>query len=182
MTSDNEPSIVNGLSNERYAEELTGGIGEKGVENLKKFVEDGGTLICFDASCGMVIKLFDLPLKNVLTGLKRNEFYCPGSILQLDVDTSKSLAKGLKKETSAYFISSSAFEITDSNKVKSVAKYADKNLLLSGWVVGEKYLNGKTALAETNFGKGKIILFAFRPQHRGQTFGTFPLIFNALEK
>ena len=181
LPSDSERSIVNGLSNERYPEELTGGIGEKGTANLKKFVEDGGTLICFDASCGMVIKLFDLPIKNVLTGLKRNEFYCPGSILQLDVDTSNSLAKGLKKETSAYFISSSAFEITDSNKVKSVAKYADKNLLLSGWVVGEKHLNGKTALAEVNYGKGKIILFAFRPQHRGQTFGTFPFIFNALE-
>ncbi len=92
------------------------------------------------------------------------------------------LAKGLSKETAAYFINSSAFEITDSSKVKSVAKYADKNALMSGWLLGEKYLNGKTALAETSYGKGKIILFAFRPQHRGQTWGTFPFIFNALEK
>jgi len=63
-----------------------------------------------------------------------------------------------------------------------VARYAEKDALLSGWMLGEKYLNGKTALAETDYGKGKIILFAFRPQHRGQTFGTFPFIFNALEK
>jgi hypothetical protein len=63
-----------------------------------------------------------------------------------------------------------------------VAKYAAKDSLLSGWTLGEKYMNGKTALAETNYGRGKIILFAFRPQHRGQTFGTFPFIFNALEK
>jgi hypothetical protein len=54
--------------------------------------------------------------------------------------------------------------------------------LLSGWVLGEKYMNGKTAIAETVYGQGKIILFAFRPQHRGQTFATFPFIFNALEK
>jgi hypothetical protein len=53
---------------------------------------------------------------------------------------------------------------------------------MSGWLLGEKYLNGKTALAETDYGRGKIVLFAFRPQHRGQTFVTFPFIFNALEK
>jgi hypothetical protein len=81
----------------------------------------------------------------------------------------------------AYFIDSSAFEISDAAKVKSVATYAPKNALLSGWLLGEKYLNGKTALAQTVYGKGKIILFGFRPQHRGQTFATFPFVFNALE-
>ena len=49
-------------------------------------------------------------------------------------------------------------------------------------MLGENYLNGKAALVETNYGKGKIILFAFRPQHRGQSWATFPFIFNALEK
>ena len=67
-------------------------------------------------------------------------------------------------------------------KLNSIAELREKYALLSGWMLGEKYLNGKTALAETDYGKGKIILFAFRPQHRGQTFGTFPFIFNALEK
>ena len=47
-------------------------------------------------------------------------------------------------------------------------------------MLGEKYLNGKIALAEVSYGKGKIVLFAFRPQHRGQTHATFPLLFNAL--
>ncbi|HEV7928925.1 MAG TPA: hypothetical protein VGP12_02195, partial [Nitrosospira sp.] len=143
---------------------------------------NGGKLNCFDASCEMVIKQFGLPMKNVLSGLKRNEFYNPGSIVRLDVDATAPLAKDMAGEVPAYFISSSAFEIGDAGKVRSVAKYAGKDALLSGWMLGEKYLNGKTALAETDYGKGKIILFAFRPQHRGQTFGTFPFIFNALEK
>jgi hypothetical protein len=130
----------------------------------------------------LVIKRLNLPLKNVLSGLKRSEFYCPGSILSLDVDNTNPIGKSFGKQTAAYFINSSAFEIGDSNKVKSVATYAKSNALLSGWLLGEKYLNGKTALAETDYGKGKIVLFAFRPQHRGQTFGTFPFIFNALEK
>jgi hypothetical protein len=65
--------------------------------------------------------------------------------------------------------------------VKTIASYAAKDALMSGWMLGEPLINGKTALAETAFGKGKIILFAFRPQHRGQTYATFPLLFNALE-
>lgn len=180
--SDSEREIMNGLNANRYPDEVSGGIGEKGAENLKKYVENGGTLICFDESCEMVINKFGLPIKNVLKGVNRRDFYCPGSILQIEVDKNHRLSKGLFPQTPAYFINSSAFEITDSNKVKSVAKYADKNTLMSGWLLGEKYLNGKTALAEMSYGKGKIILFAFRPQHRGQTWGTFPFIFNALEK
>ena len=181
LPADNETSIVKGLSAERYPAEFTGGIGEQGVENLKKYVANGGKLICFDVSCGMVIKQFNLPIKNVLSGLKRSEFYDPGSVIKLEVDTTNPLAKGLKEETPAYFTNSSAFEITDESKVKTIAKYAAKDSMLSGWTLGEKYMNGKTALAETNYGKGKIILFAFRPQHRGQSWGTFPFIFNALE-
>lgn len=182
LPADNENTIVKGLSPEKYADEFAGGIGEPGVENLKKFVAGGGKLICFDDSCEMVIKRFNLPIKNVLTGLKRSEFYNPGSIVKLEVDTRAPLAKGLSKETAAYFTNSSAFDVTDDAKVKIIAKYAAKNALLSGWMLGEKYLNAKTALAETTYGKGKIILFAFRPQHRGQSWGTFPFIFNALEK
>ncbi|MCU1290387.1 MAG: putative carboxypeptidase [Acidobacteria bacterium] len=182
LPSQSENEIVKGLNPERYAAEFAGGIGEQGVENLKKYVEAGGKLICFDDSCELVIKRFNLPVKNVLNGLKRSEFYNPGSIVRLDVDTKNPLAKGATEETAAYFINSSAFEIGDNSKIKSIATYAGKDALLSGWILGEKYLNGKTALAETAFGRGKIILFAFRPQHRGQTYATFPFIFNALEK
>ncbi|CAN5141754.1 hypothetical protein BH20ACI1_BH20ACI1_12460 [soil metagenome] len=182
LPADSENSIVKGLSAERYPSEFTGGIGEQGVENLKKYVESGGKLICFDDSCEMIIKQFNLPIKNVLNGLKRSEFYNPGSVVKLEVDTKNPLAKGLKEETPAYFTNSSAFEISDADKVKTVANYAAKDSLLSGWTLGEKYMNGKTALAEADYGKGKIVLFAFRPQHRGQSWGTFPFIFNALEK
>ncbi len=182
LPADSEKTIAEGLSAERYAEEFAGGIGEIGVANLKKFVEKGGKLICFDDSCELIIKRLDLPIKNVLKNLKRNEFYNPGSIVSLDVDKTNQLSKNLNKRTAAYFTTSSAFEIEDKRRVKSIAEYAEKDALLSGWMLGEKYLNGKSALAETTYGKGKIILFAFRPQHRGQTFGTFQFIFNAIEK
>ncbi len=182
LPADSENSIVKGLSTERYPAEFVGGIGDAGVENLKKFVENGGKLICFDDSCGMVMSKFGLPIRNVLNGIKRSEFYNPGSVVRLDVNTNQPLARGMRKETAAYFITSSAFEIAADARVNVIARYVQKDALMSGWMLGEKYLNGKAALVETNYGKGKIVMFAFRPQHRGQTFGTFPFIFNALEK
>ncbi|MCA1589703.1 MAG: M14 family metallopeptidase, partial [Acidobacteria bacterium] len=182
LAADRESTILSGLSEERYPAELAGGIGETGVENLKKFVDAGGKLICFDDSCELVIKRFGLPIKNVLSGLKRNEFFNPGSIVKLAVDTRSPLARGMREELPAYFINSSAFEIAQDARVRVIARYARENTLMSGWMLGEKFLNGKPTLAETDYGKGKIVLFAFRPQHRGQTFATFPFIFNALEK
>lgn len=186
LAADGENAIMNGLNANRYPPEFAGGLGEEGIAQLKRFVENGGKLICFDDSCSLVIKQFALPLRNVLAGLRRNEFYNPGSIVKLIVDNKDPLAKGMFRETPAYFTTSSAFEVlpadSSAGSVRIVARYADKDALLSGWMLGEKYINGKAALAEVSYGKGKIVLFAFRPQHRGQSWATFPFIFNALEK
>jgi len=181
LPADSETTIMNGLNANRYPAEFAGGIGEAGVENLKKFVQGGGTLVCLDDSCEFVIKRFALPMKNALQGVQRSKFYNPGSIVKLQVNTRDPLARGVREETPGYFINSSAFEISDAGRVKTIASYAAKDALMSGWMLGEPLINGKTALAETAFGKGKIILFGFRPQHRGQTYATFPLLFNALE-
>jgi hypothetical protein len=180
LAADSETTIMNGLSAERYPAEFAGGIGEAGAENMRKFVENGGKLVCFDDSCGLVIKRFGLPIKNVVAGLRRNEFYNPGSIVKLQVDTKHPLGRGLLEETPAYFSTSSAFDVSETPNITTVARYAEKDSLMSGWMLGEKFINGKTALAETSYGKGKIVLFAFRPQHRGQSFATFPFIFNAI--
>ena len=159
------------------------GISAQGYTNLAQFVQDGGTLICFDGSCGAVIRQMKLPLKNVLDGLRSSDFYCPGSVLRLEVDTSSPIARGMYKDTDAYFINSSAFEITrpaKDNEVYVIARYAKDNLLRSGWLRGEDKLKDGIALAVYPMGKGRIVLFGFRPQHRGQTWGTFPFIWNAI--
>ncbi len=182
LPADSENTIVRGLNADRYPTEISGGIGDAGVESLKKFVSNGGKLVCFDDSCELVIKRFELPIKNVVTGLRRNEFYNPGSIVKLEVDNGNPLARGMRDTVAAYFTNSSAFDVTDTNKVRTIAKYAQKDALLSGWMLGEKFVNGKGALLETTYGSGRIVLFGFRPQHRGQSWATFPLVFNALEK
>jgi len=66
--------------------------------------------------------------------------------------------------------------------VQEVAQYAGQNVLRSGWLLGEKYIAGKTAIADVQLGRGHLILFGFRPQHRAQTWGTFGLVFNSLQR
>jgi hypothetical protein len=180
LPSQREKEIIEGRAPASYPAEYTGGITSAGVENLRRFVEEGGTLICFDASTELAIKGFNLPLREAVKDLPASEFYCSGSILRLNVDSAHPVARGLPREVDAYFINSAAFEITDPQRVRVIARYADRNLLRSGWLLGEKYLAGKAALVEAPFGKGRLILFGFRPQHRGQTWGTFPFIFNAI--
>lgn len=179
LPSQRAREIIEGNAAGTYPPEFTGGMTQAGVTNLKNFVENGGTLICFDASCELPIKQFHLPLQNVLDELKSSEFYCPGSILSVDVESSHALARGLSPRVDVYFINSSAFETTDPS-VGIIARYGRDNLLRSGWLLGEDKLKGRIALAEVRLGKGRIILFAFRPQHRGQTWATLPFIWNAL--
>jgi hypothetical protein len=180
LPSERIKEIVEGNEPRSYPAELTGGITAAGVENLRRFVEEGGTLICFGASTELAIKRFNLPVRNVLENLKSSVFYCPGSILGLEVDNTHPMARGLPRDVNAYFINSAAFEVTDPERVHVVAKYASANLLRSGWLLGEDKIKGKVALAEVSLGRGRVVLFGFRPQHRGQTWGTFPFIFNSI--
>jgi hypothetical protein len=137
-------------------------------------------LVCFDNSCDFAIKQFSLPLRNVLEGVRSSEFYCPGSILALDVDNKHPFAAGVPATLSAYFINSSAFTVAADANVRVIARYAKENVLRSGWLLGEDKLRGQIALAEVNVGKGRVVLFGFRPQHRGQAWSTLPLIWNVV--
>ncbi|HET6862868.1 MAG TPA: M14 family zinc carboxypeptidase [Pyrinomonadaceae bacterium] len=179
LPSQRASEIVQGNASGSLPADYTGGITEAGVNHLKEFVSNGGTLICFDASCNLPITQFKLPLRNTLEGLRSSEFYSPGSIVSLEVDSSAPSFQGLPHKLPAYFINSSAFASTDPS-VKVIARYAKEDVLLSGWLLGEDKLRGQIALAETNIGKGRVVLFAFRPQHRGQTWATLPLIWKAI--
>lgn len=180
FTSQAATQIINGNAAGTLPQEYTGGITEAGVKNLKEFVNNGGMLICFDNACDMAIKEFNLPLKNTLEGVRSSEFYCPGSIVALEVDNKHPIGSTLPSSLSAYFINSSAYTAAADANVRVIARYAKENLLLSGWLLGENKLSGQIALAEVNVGKGRIVLFGFRPQHRGQAWATLPFIWNAL--
>ena len=82
-----------------------------------------------------------------------------------------------------FFWNSKVFEIipsADNDKYEIVASYPDRDILESGWLIGEKNLRKRTAMVVAKIGNGKIILIGFRPQHRAQTHGTYKLLFNSL--
>ncbi len=174
--------ILNGFPKGAMPDEYTGGVGKDGVANLKKFVEAGGTLVFFNRASNFAIEQFDLPVKDVTQGLARKVFFIPGSILRTELDTTSPIAKGMDKQSIAWFENSPAFEIIDSKRAKIIARYPTnaKDVLLSGYALGAEKIAGKAALVEIKTGRGKIILFGFRPQYRGQSLATFPLLFNAI--
>ncbi|MAE83085.1 MAG: peptidase M14 [Flammeovirgaceae bacterium] len=197
IPSQGTESLLHGHDVLEMPEEYTGGLGLDGTMALKKYTSNGGTLLVFDAASDYVIDQFGLPVKNVVKDVSGRQFFIPGSLIKAVVDTSNPLAYGMQDTVALSFNRSRAFEIIKQRKsgeggkeelpdapkpvVDSVAQYAAKDLLMSGWAIGEdKYLAKKLAMADVKFGEGSVILYAFRPQFRAQPRATYKLIFNAL--
>src|SRR6266540_2577506 len=86
-------------------------------------------------------------LVNGLKGVPARDFYCPGSILRAQLDSSSPLAFGLEKESIAWFENSPAFEITDPASARAIARYPEsESPLLSGWILGDKLVRGRAAM------------------------------------
>ena len=159
------------------------GVGKEGLEALKAFVKEGGTLVTLGEACGFAIEKFGLSVSNAVDNLSTKEFFCPGSTLKVNFDNSHPLAYGMPSEGLVLFSSSPAFVIipNDHNELyEIVVRYQDRDLLQSGWLIGEKHLSNLAAMVNAAYGKGQVVLIGFRTQHRSQTHGTFKLLFNAL--
>jgi len=161
-----------------------GGITSHGVRNLKSFAANGGTLIFINGSCDLALKHFDLPIRSVLEGAKKEDFICTGSLLRMEFDNSHPVAFGMPKQAPAVFSDSFAFNIrpsfTSKQEPVSVARYAENNLLMSGWIFGGKTIQQKSSIIEVPLGKGRILLLGFPIQFRGQPYGTFKILFNSI--
>lgn len=174
--------IIRGLGGQ-YPDSLRGGLGEPGGKALQEFVENGGTLLLFNDASDYGIELLKLPVKNVLAGVPSTGFYAPGSLLAVEVDKSHPYAAGFAAPVPAiWFEDSPAFDVTDPAVAKVVLKYqASGDPLLSGWLLGGEKLNGKAAMVDVAVGKGHAVLYGFRPQYRGQSMATQPLIWGAMK-
>jgi hypothetical protein len=179
--------------------EFVGGIGAEGTAQMKRFVEGGGTLIAFDGATDLPMDHFGIPVRNAVADLSPQDFFVPGSLIRTDVDVGHPLAAGMQSTVAGAFSQSRAFDIVRLPRageggtedtplaaepaVDIVARYAQDNLLLSGWAMGEeRYLAGRPAMVNVRMGTGNVVLFGFRPQFRGQPSGTFKLFFNAIQR
>ncbi|HYP53164.1 MAG TPA: hypothetical protein VEQ42_06465, partial [Pyrinomonadaceae bacterium] len=178
-------ALLEGHRRGTMPEELTGGLGAEGVRALREFVEQGGTLVTFNEASRFAVRQLKLPLRDVTEELPRTQFYAPGSILRIILDESHPLAAGMPRESVAWVEDSPAFEIVSDpvalQRVRVVARYPQSgDPLLSGWLLGGQKLSGKAALVEVGLGRGRVVLFGFRPQYRAQSQATYPLLFNAV--
>ena len=158
------------------------GFGAEGVKMLQAFVQKGGTLVTFGQAGDLPIQRFDLPVRNVVAGLSSKEFWSPGSTLRVRFDPRHPLAFGMPREGYALFLAGSqAYEITSSSpNVEIFSTFVEREILQSGWLLGEGVIARKAAAVSVTHGEGRVVLLGFRPQHRDQTHGTFKLVFNAL--
>ncbi len=184
--------IVDGHPEGTVPSRYAGGIGESGLAALLQFVQDGGTLVTFNASSLLPIEHFNVPLRDVSRSYPSTEFFLPSAILKVDVNNEHPIGYGMEETANVLSYGSPVFELLDADEVSSadadaspselrvVASYPNGSPFMSGRLIGDRILHNKPALVEVDHGKGRIILFGFRPQNRAQTHGTFMLLFNSL--
>ncbi len=175
---------IPGTGPEAYPPKYRSGFGQEGVDALEAFVNNGGTLLTFAQAGELAIEKFGLPVRNVVDGLSSKEFWSPGSTLRINIDNTNPLAYGMPSRGLAAFLArNQVYEVIATPKneqVERIATFVDRDILQSGWLLGEDIIAKKAAMVSVRRGQGKVVLIGFRAQHRKQTHGTFKLVFNVL--
>jgi Zinc carboxypeptidase len=184
IIADQDPrGIMEGFDASQIRPEYRGGLGEAGLDQLKQFVADGGTLITMGNACDLAIEKLPIPVRNLKKGLTRDQHFAPGAILKLEVDTQHPIGYGVAADTFGFYINSPFFQLTEgfnSQRSSVVARYPNTGVIASGWLKGEDLMAGRAAVVSIDMNPGRVVLFGLRPQHRAQTHATFPMLFNAL--
>jgi hypothetical protein len=159
-----------------------GGIGRDGIDNLRTFVRDGGMLVAFNQSAANLIPLMSLPVKNALEGLKSDKFFCSGALLRVEQESSDlPVNYGVPEAPVVMFQRGPAFVPQAGFEGAVLARYPKStNPLESGLLLHPEAIEDKAAAVELAYGKGRILLYGFKPQFRGQSHGTYRYLFNAL--
>jgi Zinc carboxypeptidase len=162
--------------------QYAGGIGPDGVDNLRAFVREGGMLVASNRTAANLIPLMSLPLKDALEGVKSDKFFCSGALLRVEQEGAELPVNfGVPEAPVVMFQRGPAFVPEAGFKGAVLAKYAKgTNPLESGLLLHPEAIEDKAAAVELQYGKGRIVLYGFKPEFRGQAHGTYRYLFNAL--
>jgi len=188
---DDSPQMIKGDIPERYRrwiatdipEKYKSGLGKEAIKNLKAFVQEGGRLVMFSQAWKFAAEVFDLQVTDITQKLPGSKFFCSGSTIRAEFAAGHPLTAGMPRNGLVLFTGGPVFEILPgrhNDYYTTVVRYAQKDLLKSGWLVGADIMAGKPAMVTARYGQGEIVLIGFRAQHRAQTHGTFKLLFNTL--
>ena len=164
--------------------QYAGGLGDIGLDNIREFVRQGGTLIAFNETAAALVPMLSLPVKNALDGVKSDKFFCSGALLRVELEsTDRPATWGLPGEPVVMFERGPAFTTDKDFRGAVLARYPeDSDPLESGLLLHPEAIENKVAALELPYGQGHIYLFGFKPQWRAQSHGTYKFFFNALYK
>ena len=150
------------------------------LQRFEQFIRDGGTLVCLGNASTFAIGQFNLPVRNAVAGLRPEEFFLRGSIVAVTTDPAHPVMAGMPQKAAVFVDGGPIFETTADFTGRVLARYQDEGTpLLSGYLIGASHLYAKAAALEVPLDAGRVILLGFRPQWRGQSFGTLKVLFNA---
>jgi hypothetical protein len=150
------------------------------ISNIDNFVRGGGTVVAWNQGTTSLISSLQLPVRNVVAGVPRQDYFTGVSIMRAVVDTTHPVMAGMPAEADVVVSGSPVFTTLDGFDGSVLAKYpAEGTLLRSGFLHGEERMRGHAAALDVKRGNGHIILIAFQPQWRGQPQGTFRVVFNS---
>ena len=159
---------------------------------LRKFLEDGGTILAVGRASMNLARVLGLPIENHLVeraadGTTRQipveKYYVPGSILRVAVDSNAPIAHGVDDHVDVFFDNSPVFSLGPQAVMKGVRPvgwFDTSTPLRSGWAFGQGYLNGGVEIVQATIGKGNLFMFGPEITFRGQPHGTFKFLFNGL--
>ena len=155
-------------------------MGKPTAEKIGEFVKNGGRVVTWNGSCNYFIEHFNLPIKDLVTGLERAKYQVHHSTLKVESLQNDILTTGILPEQTFVFGDSSAFEILDTKKCKPLIKIAERDILSSGLLVGEELIKGKVCALKAEYGEGDIVMCGFDPQYMSLATSQFNILLNAL--
>jgi hypothetical protein len=150
------------------------------VRAIDDFVKSGGTVVAWNQGAASAANALHLPVRNVVQGLSRKQFFTGGSIMQVTTDPTQPAMAGMPARADVFVTNSPVFTTTDGFEGSVLAKFpSDASPLRSGYLAGDQYMKGFAAALDVKHERGHVVLLAFQPQWRGQPIGTFRTVFNA---
>lgn len=161
---------------------------EATLPRVREFIEGGGTVIAIGGAAESFVEELDLPVGDHMvdeTGqpLSRSAFFAPGSVLEVQLDTSLPIAAGMGERVAVFYSGSPVFEVgavARTAGVLPIAWYDSATPLRSGWAWGQERLEGGVAALQADVGAGRLYLFGPEIAFRAQPHGTFKFLFNAI--
>lgn len=186
-----QPKIDPARVPERYRDRL-GAMSEKSIASLRRFLEQGGTVIAEGMATQLAYHL-DIGVSDHLVKreggrqarLSNNEYYIPGSLLSAAVNRDSEATRGMDENVDLYFADtrfsrSPVFDLAPGAPARPLLRFASAAPLRSGWAWGQAYLRDGVIGLEAPVGNGRIYLYGTDITFRSQMHGGYKLLFNPI--